>query len=111
MNSGTPGRWLHVFGVAPHQHYQEELEAGRISSESNQALVLDAIPIIIDSMDDTDKEWAIKVFDVLASIQTDCQPPKKEHWQDWWKRKQDGEAINWTIRFSPGANEEAGSNP
>lgn len=92
------------------KRYQNDLAAGRISSETNRELVLEAIPIIIDHMDDTDKEWAIKVFYVLASLQTDCPAPKKEYWQNWWKRKQDGERINWTIRFIPSTKEKAGLN-
>lgn len=90
------------------EHYQEELAAGRISSESNRKLVVKAIPIIIEHMDDTDKEWAMTVFYVLASLQTECPPPKKESWQKWWKRKQEGEGIKWSIPFVPETRKPSG---
>jgi len=92
------------------EHYQKNLSAGEISSESDREILLEAIPIIIDHMDDRDMGLAINVFNVLASLQTDCPAPRKEYWQDWWKRKQAGERINWAIRFSPGTKKRTGSN-
>lgn len=86
-------------------HYQADLEAGRISVESDRELILQAIPIIIDQMDDADKEFAIQVFKVLASIQADCPAPRKKYWQDWWNRKQAGERIIWAIQFTPDTEE------
>jgi hypothetical protein len=92
------------------EHYQKDLAAGEISSESDHELLLEAIPIIIDHMDDRDKELAINVFNVLASLQTDCPAPRKAYWQDWWKRKQAGERINWTIPVNPGTQKQTGPN-
>lgn len=92
------------------EHYQKNLTAGKIYPESDRDLILEAIPVIIDHMDDRDVELAIKVFYVLASIQVDCPAPKKAAWVDWWKRKQNGERIAWAIEFDAGTQEKNGSN-
>ncbi|MCB1229871.1 MAG: hypothetical protein KDN19_06375 [Verrucomicrobiae bacterium] len=92
------------------KHYHRNQAAGETSVEFDRELILEAIPIIIDHMDDADKEWATTVFYVLASIQSDCPAPKKEPWQDWWEQKQNGERINWTIRFASAPEERKVSN-
>ncbi len=48
----------------------------------NRAVLAEAIPILIDSLNGTvnNKAWWI-----LISIQGSCPEPKKEVWEQWWK--------------------------
>jgi len=89
-------------------HYKKNRADGEILLEPDRDIILKAIPVIIEHMDDADKELANEVFCVLASLQFDCPAPKKEYWQEWWNRKQSGERITWAVQFTARAKNKAG---
>ena len=48
----------------------------------NRAVLAEAIPVLIDTLDGT---VANKAWGILICIQSSCPEPKKEVWQRWWK--------------------------